>query len=236
MGDRRAGGEHVRERRRPARSTRPAAGRRRCGCGALIVAHVCVVTGGPEAATVFDREWRHLEDVRRDEIRGRRDAYERALPRPHRGRHRERRVRRGRPVDRVGLPADRPQRRRHVVPPGRPPLAAELADAYARPRAAIRSRAPSHDRSARARARAAARGAARPRLQRRRAAARRRLRRVRRPRRRPAARSSRPTGCPTSTGGRAAVRRDARELASSWACSPSATGSCARRRCAGSSR
>ena len=44
---------------------------------ALIVAHVCVVTGGPEAATVFDREWRHLEDVRRNEIRGRRDAYER---------------------------------------------------------------------------------------------------------------------------------------------------------------
>ncbi len=44
---------------------------------ALIVAHVCVVTGGPEAATVFDREWRHLEDVRRDEVRKRRDAYER---------------------------------------------------------------------------------------------------------------------------------------------------------------
>ena len=26
---------------------------------------------------MFDREWRHLEDVRRNEIRGRRDAYER---------------------------------------------------------------------------------------------------------------------------------------------------------------
>jgi AcrR family transcriptional regulator len=43
---------------------------------ALVVGHVGVVTGGPEAATVFDREWRHLEGPRRDEIRARRDAYE----------------------------------------------------------------------------------------------------------------------------------------------------------------
>jgi AcrR family transcriptional regulator len=43
---------------------------------ALVVAHVGVVTAGPEAATVFDREWRHLDRVRRDEVRARRDAYE----------------------------------------------------------------------------------------------------------------------------------------------------------------
>jgi AcrR family transcriptional regulator len=43
---------------------------------ALVVAHVGVVTAGPEAATVFDREWRHLEGSRRDEMRARRDAYE----------------------------------------------------------------------------------------------------------------------------------------------------------------
>jgi AcrR family transcriptional regulator len=43
---------------------------------ALVAAHIGVVTAGPEAATVFDREWRHLEGVRRDEIRARRDAYE----------------------------------------------------------------------------------------------------------------------------------------------------------------
>ncbi len=43
---------------------------------ALVCAHVGVVTGGPEAATVFDREWRHLEDARRNEVRARRDAYE----------------------------------------------------------------------------------------------------------------------------------------------------------------
>ena len=43
---------------------------------ALVVAHVGVVTAGPEAATVFDREWRHLEGSRRDEMRTRRDAYE----------------------------------------------------------------------------------------------------------------------------------------------------------------
>lgn len=43
---------------------------------ALVIAHVDVVTAGPEAATVFDREWRHLERPRQDEIRARRDAYE----------------------------------------------------------------------------------------------------------------------------------------------------------------
>ncbi len=43
---------------------------------ALVVAHVGVVTSGPEAATVFDREWRHLDGQRRDAIRARRDAYE----------------------------------------------------------------------------------------------------------------------------------------------------------------
>jgi AcrR family transcriptional regulator len=43
---------------------------------ALVIAHVDVVTAGPEAASVFDREWRHLEGPRRDEIRTRRDAYE----------------------------------------------------------------------------------------------------------------------------------------------------------------
>ena len=43
---------------------------------ALVIAHVDVVTAGPEAATVFDREWRHLEGPRQDEIRSRRDAYE----------------------------------------------------------------------------------------------------------------------------------------------------------------
>ena len=42
----------------------------------LVIAHVDVVTAGPEAATVFDREWRHLEGPRQDEIRARRDAYE----------------------------------------------------------------------------------------------------------------------------------------------------------------
>ena len=50
--------------------TRPAADPRRRALRALVVGHVGVVTGGPEAATVFDREWRHLEDPRRDEIRG----------------------------------------------------------------------------------------------------------------------------------------------------------------------
>ena len=44
---------------------RPASARMR----ALVVSHVGVVTGGPEAASVFDREWRHLEGPRRDEIR-----------------------------------------------------------------------------------------------------------------------------------------------------------------------
>jgi AcrR family transcriptional regulator len=43
---------------------------------ALVVAHVGVVTSDPEAASVFDREWRHLTDLRRQEILVRRDAYE----------------------------------------------------------------------------------------------------------------------------------------------------------------
>ena len=99
---------------------------------ALIVAHVGVVTGGPEAATVFDREWRHLEDLRRNEIRGRRDAYERRFRGLIEDGIATRRVRRGRPVDRVGVPADRPQR---ASARGTSRTASarrqELADAYA---------------------------------------------------------------------------------------------------------
>jgi AcrR family transcriptional regulator len=43
---------------------------------ALVVAHVGVVTGDPRAASVFDREWRHLSGARRAEVLVRRDAYE----------------------------------------------------------------------------------------------------------------------------------------------------------------
>jgi TetR/AcrR family transcriptional regulator, cholesterol catabolism regulator len=42
---------------------------------ALVLAHIEVVTSSPKAATVFDREWRHLDRPRRDEMRMRRDAY-----------------------------------------------------------------------------------------------------------------------------------------------------------------
>jgi AcrR family transcriptional regulator len=44
---------------------------------ALIEAHVETVTRDPERASVFVTEWRHLSAERRDEIRDRRDAYER---------------------------------------------------------------------------------------------------------------------------------------------------------------
>jgi TetR/AcrR family transcriptional regulator, cholesterol catabolism regulator len=44
---------------------------------ALIEAHVEVVTNDPERASVFVTEWRHLSETRRDQIRDRRDAYER---------------------------------------------------------------------------------------------------------------------------------------------------------------
>jgi AcrR family transcriptional regulator len=64
--------ENAADRALDATDGRPASARVR----ALVIAHVGVVTGGPEAATVFDREWRHLEDPRRDEMRARRDAYE----------------------------------------------------------------------------------------------------------------------------------------------------------------
>ena len=64
--------ERAADRALDATAGRPASVRVR----ALVVAHVGVVTGGPEAATVFDREWRHLEEARRDEVRARRDAYE----------------------------------------------------------------------------------------------------------------------------------------------------------------
>ena len=43
---------------------------------AFIEAHVEVVTGDPERASVFVTEWRHLSADRRDDIAGRRDAYE----------------------------------------------------------------------------------------------------------------------------------------------------------------
>ena len=43
---------------------------------ALVLAHVSVVTADPEAALVFDREWRHLTPARREAITARRDAYE----------------------------------------------------------------------------------------------------------------------------------------------------------------
>jgi TetR/AcrR family transcriptional regulator, cholesterol catabolism regulator len=44
---------------------------------ALVEAHVETVTADPERASVFVTEWRHLSAERRDEIRDRRDAYER---------------------------------------------------------------------------------------------------------------------------------------------------------------
>jgi TetR/AcrR family transcriptional regulator, cholesterol catabolism regulator len=54
---------------------RPAATRLR----AFVEAHLGVVTADPEAASVFDREWRHLTGGRRAAIHERRDAYERRL-------------------------------------------------------------------------------------------------------------------------------------------------------------
>jgi AcrR family transcriptional regulator len=47
--------------------------------GALVRAHVGVVTADPELASVFVLEWRHLEGDRRAAILERRDAYERRL-------------------------------------------------------------------------------------------------------------------------------------------------------------
>ena len=44
---------------------------------ALVEAHVEVVTGDPERASVFVTEWRHLSPERRARIADRRDAYER---------------------------------------------------------------------------------------------------------------------------------------------------------------
>jgi AcrR family transcriptional regulator len=43
---------------------------------ALVEAHVDVVTGDPQRASVFVTEWRHLSRDRRAAISGRRDAYE----------------------------------------------------------------------------------------------------------------------------------------------------------------
>jgi AcrR family transcriptional regulator len=47
--------------------------------GALVRAHIGVVTADPELASVFVHEWRHLEGDRRAAILERRDAYERRL-------------------------------------------------------------------------------------------------------------------------------------------------------------
>ena len=44
--------------------------------GALVRAHVGVITDDPELASVFVHEWRHLTEPRRDSILERRDAYE----------------------------------------------------------------------------------------------------------------------------------------------------------------
>jgi AcrR family transcriptional regulator len=44
--------------------------------GALVRAHVRVITADPELASVFVHEWRHLSDPRRELILTRRDAYE----------------------------------------------------------------------------------------------------------------------------------------------------------------
>jgi AcrR family transcriptional regulator len=44
--------------------------------GALVRAHIRVITDDPGAASVFVDEWRHLSLPRRDEILARRDAYE----------------------------------------------------------------------------------------------------------------------------------------------------------------
>lgn len=46
---------------------------------ALVEAHVEVVTGDPERASVFVTEWRHLSPERRAQVADRRDAYERRL-------------------------------------------------------------------------------------------------------------------------------------------------------------
>jgi AcrR family transcriptional regulator len=43
---------------------------------AFVEAHVEVVTADPERASVFVTEWRHLSEPHREEIAGRRDAYE----------------------------------------------------------------------------------------------------------------------------------------------------------------
>jgi AcrR family transcriptional regulator len=46
---------------------------------AFVEAHVEVITGDPERASVFVTEWRHLSEPHREEIAGRRDAYEGGL-------------------------------------------------------------------------------------------------------------------------------------------------------------
>ena len=43
---------------------------------AFVEAHVEVVTADPERASVFVTEWRHLSEPHREDIAGRRDAYE----------------------------------------------------------------------------------------------------------------------------------------------------------------
>ena len=92
---------------------------------------------------MFDREWRHLEDVRRNEIRGRRDAYERRF--------------RGLIEDGIAtgeFVAVDPSiasaflltalnARRHVVPAGRPPLAGASSRTPTPTSRCDRSRAPS---------------------------------------------------------------------------------------------
>ena len=87
---------------------------------ALVRGHVEVVTDDVGRASVFVREWRSLSPGRRAEIGRRRDAYERRFRTVIARGHRERRLRRRRPGHRRGLPADRAERDRHLVPPGRP--------------------------------------------------------------------------------------------------------------------
>jgi TetR/AcrR family transcriptional regulator, cholesterol catabolism regulator len=57
----------------------PASAGARDRIGALVRAHVGVVTADPELASVFVHEWRHLDGERRAAILARRDAYERRL-------------------------------------------------------------------------------------------------------------------------------------------------------------
>ncbi len=90
---------------------------------AFVLGHLGVVTADPEAASVFDREWRHLAGARRADLLARRDRYE-APPAPaHRGRHERGRLRRRRSRARRDVPAHRAQRRRDLVPARRPVLA-----------------------------------------------------------------------------------------------------------------